>query len=58
MSAQDDFYIGYLPEAPSGLGRWIRTRVIAVLALALGVGLAFTATQAPDAPTPETSSAS
>ena len=50
MSKHDDFYIGYLPEAPSGLARWVRGRVIAVILYALGVGLAFTATQAEPGP--------
>ena len=50
MSKHDDFYIGYLPEAPSGLARWVRGRVIAVILFALGVGLAFTATQAEPGP--------
>jgi len=28
MKAQDEFYIGYLPEAPAGLARWVRGRVV------------------------------
>ena len=50
MSSQDDFYIGYLPEAPQGLARWIRARVIAVVLVVLGVGVALTAAQSDPGP--------
>jgi hypothetical protein len=36
MSAPDDFYVGYLPQAPDGLGRWLR-RVVVTLFVLMGV---------------------
>lgn len=38
----DDFYVGYLPQAPTGLASAVRRRVLAVLVLALGAGAALT----------------
>ncbi len=37
--SRDDFYVGYMPEAPAGLGRWLRRTVLACVAIALGTGL-------------------
>ena len=36
---QDEFYIGYLPQAPTALGRTTRLRVLLLLACVLGVAL-------------------
>ena len=33
MSSRDDFYVGYLPDAPQGLGRWLRLVIPALLVL-------------------------
>ena len=33
MSGSDDFYVGYLPQAPGGLGRWLRRVVPGLLVL-------------------------
>ncbi|MDA1267009.1 MAG: hypothetical protein O2816_18165, partial [Planctomycetota bacterium] len=50
MSAQDEFYVGYLPEAPAGLARWIRWRVIALIGIGIGIGVAFSAAQSDPGP--------
>ena len=40
-SSKEGFYIGYLPKAPAALGAWLRTRVLALLLLMLGVAVAL-----------------
>ena len=40
--ARDEFYIGYLPQAPPALAAWVRRRVLLVLGLALAAGAALT----------------
>ncbi len=37
-NARDDFYVGYMPQAPDGLGRWLRRTVLGLLALVLITG--------------------
>jgi len=47
----DEFYVGYQPQAPPRLGRWIERWVILCLAIALGLGglIAWRLTQLPAA---------
>jgi hypothetical protein len=45
-SARDDFYVGYLGMPPA-LGRWVRARVLACVALVLGAAALLTLAQAP-----------
>lgn len=45
--ARDEFYVGYLPEAPAGLAAWTRARVRGLVLGALALGAALVATQAP-----------
>ena len=37
MSGRDDFYVGYLPDAPRGLGRWLRRTLLGLLLLVIVV---------------------
>jgi hypothetical protein len=39
MNEREEFYIGYLPNAPRGLGKWLRNVSIALLSLAALVAL-------------------
>ena len=41
------FYVGYLPQAPAPLARWIRPRVAALFACAAALALALAAAQSP-----------
>jgi hypothetical protein len=43
----DDFYVGYLPAAPAGLARWLRSRVAWLLALVAAVALVLVFAQRP-----------
>ncbi|MEM7050604.1 MAG: hypothetical protein AAF604_13140 [Acidobacteriota bacterium] len=43
--SRDDFYIGYQPQAPPSLGRYLRRSVIVVVALTVGIAGALTALQ-------------
>lgn len=36
--ARDDFYVGYLPEAPPALGRWLRKTIALILLATLTTG--------------------
>lgn len=46
----DGFYVGYLPEAPPGVGRFIRRAAFGLIAGAVLLGLALAALQAPFGP--------
>lgn len=43
----DEFYVGYEPQAPGGLARFVRARVALLLGAAAAVALAVTLSQAP-----------
>jgi len=43
----DDFYIGYMPTAPSTLASWLRTKVAVLLVLFVAVPLALMCTMSP-----------
>lgn len=47
QDGRDDFYVGYLPEAPAGLARWIRVRVTLLLALVAVLALVLVLSQQP-----------
>ncbi len=42
---RDEFYVGYLPKAPAGVARFLRVRVIGLIAAALIVGAVLRSTQ-------------
>jgi hypothetical protein len=37
--SHEDFYVGYMPTAPTALGRWLQRTVLGVLVLALGTSV-------------------
>ena len=43
----DEFYVGYFPVAPPGLGRALRRRALTFLGVAMAAGLGLAATQGP-----------
>jgi len=45
--AHDEFYVGYLPDAPPALGRWLRSRVRSLLIGAAAVAVLIVATLSP-----------
>ena len=45
--SRDEFYVGYLPEAPPGLARVVRSRVALLLVVSAVVALAITFAQRP-----------
>ncbi len=50
MTGHDDFYVGYQPDAPPTLGRWLARAVTAVLAVGLAVALLLALGQRPPEP--------
>jgi hypothetical protein len=44
---KDEFYVGYLPQAPAGLASWVRLRVVLLLALVAAVALVLVLSQRP-----------
>ena len=43
----DEFYVGYLPQAPAALGRWVRTRALLVALAMASVSAALVTSQQP-----------
>ena len=47
MSTEPDFYIGYLPQVPSGLRRFLRRVIVAIGLVAVGLAVIFAVAQMP-----------
>jgi hypothetical protein len=47
MSMEPDFYIGYLPQAPSGLRRFLRRLIVAIGLMAVVLAVVFAVAQMP-----------
>src|SRR5215475_107987 len=47
MSMEPDFYIGYLPQAPSGLRRFLRRVIVAIGLVAVVLAVVFAVAQMP-----------
>lgn len=47
VERDDAFYVGYLPQAPASLARFVRPRVVALLAFVALLALALAAAQSP-----------
>ncbi len=47
MSGNEEFYVGYHPQAPAGIGRFLRTRITGLILLVALVGAGLAALQNP-----------
>ena len=50
MNKDDDFYVGYMPQAPASLARWLRPRIALLLVLVAAIALLLASAQGPLGP--------